>query len=446
MSFRVSGNKILHNGHEIQFHSVNLNGMELPQGVISGLWADRTIADYVKEIVDMGFNGVRLPIGGHVLKNIAVTDGTIGVWQGGKNEKLMKGKKSLDVLDMLIDELERMGLYYVFDLHHIENGGIPSLWYTPDYSEEQWLEDLSFLADRYMGRESFIGIDIKNEPGNTCKWGSGEPANDWKIACEKAFEAIDAVNSDILIIVEAFETSVDKITANMPSIPADRLVLSMHIYFSDVWGQYVDYFKAPNFPANLPAIWDGFFGNAVKTHCIYIGEFGGKYGKGEASDKTAQDAFAAYCRARGILHTSYWLFGPDSYDTGGLLLDGWRIKRDDKIKMLETMRTPLATFSFQDHGPVPEPTPIPTPVPVPTPTPTPIPEPTPMPKPTPTPTPPLTHVFKRGDIVKFVTGGGPDMFVGGYDEDDQKVLVAYFNITTGEFVEIGLAEDLLKKK
>ena len=52
------------------------------------------------------------------------------------------------------------------------------------------------------------------------------------------------------------------------TIPANKLVLSPHVYGPDVHVQ--PYFEDPNFPENMPAIWDAHFGYLVdQGYVIY---------------------------------------------------------------------------------------------------------------------------------------------------------------------------------
>lgn len=92
------------------------------------------------------------------------------------------------------------------------------------------------------------------------------------------------------------------------NIPANRLLLAPHAYGPDVYVQ--SYFNDSNFPNNMPAIWDRHFGQFAGNHALLLGEFGGKYGEGDARDKVWQDALVKYLRSKGINQGFYWPWGP----------------------------------------------------------------------------------------------------------------------------------------
>ena len=66
-------------------------------------------------------------------------------------------------------------------------------------------QGLDLLAKRYAGNDAVIGVDLHNEPHGKATWGSGDPATDWRLAAEKAGNAILAANPNLLIIVEGIE-------------------------------------------------------------------------------------------------------------------------------------------------------------------------------------------------------------------------------------------------
>jgi endoglucanase len=97
----------------------------------------------------------------------------------------------------------------------------------------------------------------------------------------------------------------------------NRVVYSPHSYGPSVFMQ--SYFQDPNFPANMPNIWDQKFGWVPKRtgRAVVIGEWGGT---NQGLDAQWQTAFASYLIARGI-DAFYWTLNPGSSDTGGWVLD-----------------------------------------------------------------------------------------------------------------------------
>jgi len=74
---------------------------------------------------------------------------------------------------MVIDELDRQGLYVLLDHHTSDCQTIEELWYNSGYSEQEWISNLVFIADRYKNVERVFAIDLKNEPHGQATWGVG---------------------------------------------------------------------------------------------------------------------------------------------------------------------------------------------------------------------------------------------------------------------------------
>ena len=366
--YSVSGSRILGNdGEEVRLYGVNWFGFETENHVPHGLWT-RNWQSMIEQIKGLGFNAIRLPICPDTLRGVTPT--SIDYYA---NQDL-SGKNSLELLDMFMDEFSREGIYVLLDHHRPDCNAISELWYTDSYSEENWIDDLVFLADRYADNTHLIGLDIKNEPHGAATWGTGNNATDFNKAAERAAAAILAVNPDILIFVEGIETNpVCSGTVNhwwggnlepqncYPlDIPADRLVFSPHVYGPDVWAQ--PYFDDPAFPDNLPAIWDAHFGYLADAgKSVIPGEFGGQYGHGgDPNDIIWQDAIVDYFLEKNITNFFYWSWNPNSGDTGGILQNDWTTVWEDKVDLLRRLM-----------GSTPAPTPpiISTPIPVISPTP-----------------------------------------------------------------------------
>ncbi|HEY3302496.1 MAG TPA: cellulase family glycosylhydrolase [Candidatus Binatia bacterium] len=337
------------NDVEIQLHGVAWFGFETGDHVVHGLWA----RNWQKMIlqVKQHFNAVRVPFCPDTLKNVKPSSIDFS-----RNPDL-KGLKSLQILDKVLTELDQQGLYILLDHHRSECNGNPpisELWYTANYTEQEWIADLVFLADRYKHLPHFVGIDIKNEPHGAATWGTGVAATDWKLAAEAAAAAVLAANSNLLIFVEGIEQNpicsgnishwwggnFEPMACFPPAIQADKLVLSPHVYGPDVFPE--SYFFDPNFPQNMSDIWDAHFGfltSLVPKYTVVVGEFGGRYGHGGLpEDRAWQDAFVAYLYQKGLTNFFYWDWNPNSGDTGGILKGDWRTVWKDKISLLCRLR------------------------------------------------------------------------------------------------------------
>ena len=332
-------------GKTLQLRGVNWFGFETSDHVAHGLWA-RNWKDMIGQMKSVGFNAVRVPVCPGTLAGAAV-----GSVNAALNPDLV-GKNSLQVLDAVLGEFDRQGFYILLDHHRLDcNAGISELWYDAAYSEQRWIGDLAFMAGRYKTLPHFLGIDLKNEPHGAATWGMGNAATDWNRAAERAAAAVLGAAPDALVFVEGIENNpscsgpvnhwwggnLEPLACHPLAIPADRLVLSPHVYGPDVYNQ--PYFNAADFPNNLPAIWEAHFGRFHdQGYAIAIGETGGRYGHGgNAKDKAFQDGLIDYLRVKGIPHVFYWAWNPNSGDTGGILQDDWKTVWQDKVDLLNRL-------------------------------------------------------------------------------------------------------------
>jgi endoglucanase len=267
-----------------------------------------------------------------------------------KNNEL-QGLNSLQILDNVMTEMDKQGLYILLDHHRPDCQAISELWYTSTYSEQNWIDDLVWVAKRYKDNAHFFGIDLKNEPHGTVSWGTNNASTDWRLASQKAATAITAVNNNVVFFVEGIQENpscssntahwwggnLEPVTCAASEIDPKKLVFSPHVYGPDVSGQ--SYFNDADFPKNMPAIWDKHFGYLVaKGHAVIFGEFGGKYGHGgSAKDKIWQDALVDYMTNKGLTNFFYWTWNPNSGDTGGILKDDWSSIWDDKLALLKRL-------------------------------------------------------------------------------------------------------------
>lgn len=373
LAMNVSSGRIFdEQGNRITIQGVNWFGAETDTRVVHGLWA-RNMMDMLDQMKSLGFNAVRVPFCPATLQGVPTNS-----IDYSKNPTL-QGLNSLQVLDVLAGELQKRGMYFLMDHHRPDCNAISPLWYINGYTEAQWIADLTFVAGRYKDYQYFLGMDLKNEPYGAARWGSGNAAVDWNAAAERAAAAVLSVAPQALIFVEGVGDGSYCTTMNNGiwwggniapqmckplNIPADRLVLSPHVYGPDVFAQ--SYFSAADFPNNMPPIWNSHFGDVqAQGYAVVLGETGGKYGAGDPKDKIFQDALFAYLKQRDLRDVFYWSWNPNSGDTGGILNDDWTTVRQDKVALLQTFwagaPNPPATTT-----PMPVPT---TPVPM-TPAPT----------------------------------------------------------------------------
>lgn len=367
--YHVNNGKIYKDGEEIRLIGINVNGFEENELLIHGLHT-RDYKEMISQIKGLGFNAVRLPFCPAALKEQDISSSFATSGSSGAINSELVGKNSLEALDVIVEEFNSQEIFVLLDHHKYlcDYWTIPGLWYgdlsegSMDhswdddgfYSEEEWIDDLVFVAGRYADLEFFMGIDLKNEPHEIFSsadtahavWGGGG-ANDWKRAAEEAAEAILDVNDNILIFVEGVGShsghsctntlynhnwggNLDGMKCDPLDIDPTKLVLSPHIYGPDVHVQ--PYFSDASYPSNLPTAWEDLFGYLSPDYALAIGEFGGMYDS--TADIEWQDTFVDYMISQDLCSFFYWDWSPWSGDTGGILEGDWVSVDEDKFENL----------------------------------------------------------------------------------------------------------------
>jgi aryl-phospho-beta-D-glucosidase BglC (GH1 family) len=360
--FHTSGNQILDaNNQVVRIAGVNWFGLETSNFAPHGLWTRgyKSMMDHMKQL---GFNTIRLPYSDQLFDAGSTPNGI----DFSKNPDL-QGLSGLQIMDKIVDYAGQIGLRIMLDHHRSAAGNSANesgLWYTSAYPESRWISNWTMLASRYAGNTTVIGADLHNEPHGPATWGDGS-ANDWRLAAERAGNAILAVNSNWLIVVEGIEQAssgnywwggnlsnagASPVRLNQPG----RLVYSAHDYPASVYQQ--SWFSDPNYPNNLPAVWDRNWGYLFRQGIapVLLGEFGSKLAT--ASDQQWFDKMTAYLGGdldgngindlaagqQGISWT-YWSWNPNSGDTGGILAEDWNTVNQNKVTKLAPIKFPFGS-------------------------------------------------------------------------------------------------------
>ncbi len=337
-------------GNVVKLTGVSWFGTETDTLVPHGLWA-RNWKDMLDEIVKLGFNSIRLPYSNEMLDPNLKPDGI-----DYKLNPDLQGLSAIEIMDKIIQGAGERGLKVILDQHRPTASAQSKLWYTDEVSEQQWIADWQFLARRYLGNDTVIGADLHNEPAGDATWGTGDPKTDWRLAAEKAGNAILDINPHWLIIVEGIEKSEDnfgnvmgwywmggslqwaRIYPVQLKVP-NQLVYSAHDYGPSVYLQ--DWFQDPDYPKNLPGVWDHYWGYLVKDKIapVLLGEFGGR-SVGNDTEGIWQRSLVDYLKQNGMSYT-YWSFNGNSGDTGGILGDDWKSVDQAKVAMLASYQDKL---------------------------------------------------------------------------------------------------------
>jgi chitinase len=357
------GNQIVDSaGNSVLISGVNWFGFEGTNMSANGLWT-RSYKEMMQQMVDEGFNTIRLPFSSEMLQ---ATGQALGI-DYSQNPDL-RGLTPLQVMDKIVAYAGEIGLRIILD-HHRSNAGNGAtengLWYNERYTEAGWINDWKMLAARYADDPTVIGADLHNEPHNGT-WGGGG-ARDWAAAAERAGNAIGEVNPNWLIFVEGVASYQGQNYwwgGNLMGVRdrpieldvANKLVYSAHDYPNSIYAQ--PWFQGADFPANLPAKFDQMWGYIFKEGIapVYIGEFGTKLQ--DPKDAPWFEAITAYLSGdfdndgtndlaagqQGISWT-YWSWNPNSGDTGGILKDDWRSVHENKMDYLRPL-----TFELLDDA------------------------------------------------------------------------------------------------
>lgn len=343
-------------GEPYIMRSVNWYGFE-QQFIPGGAWSRpfRTkvvggveVEGMLDEIKRLGFNSLRLLFSEDCTWPDSKPETRFGFWNTTYISPIMNGeflnnptpqnpqdvKTSLQIMDMMVNWCEDLGIRIVFDLHCLAPDDSNVLatngkWYTtttPDApgatagvkreprNEAQAIAAHVFLANRYKGRPVVCGFDLINEPHN-CTW-DRNPLTGIVGFYERAAEAIHAVNPDVLIVCEGVAGNVDHTPPgheNDPesqqglyqwgtiwsgdlygarTMPVQVDVPGKLMYSPHEYGAYLDGFNeqpwfdpvkrvGPGyagklFPDNMPDVWRVQWGYLAEENIapLYIGEFG----------------------------------------------------------------------------------------------------------------------------------------------------------------------------
>lgn len=405
------------NNNRVRIAGVNWFGFETSNYVAHGLWS-RGYKDMLDQIKAQGYNTVRLPYSNQLFDAGSAPNGI----DFGKNGDLAN-LTGLQIMDKIVAYSGQIGLRIILDRHRPDANAQSELWYTSAYSESRWISDWQMLATRYNNNPTVVGADLHNEPHGQACWGCGNTNTDWRLAAERAGNAVLAVNPNWLIFVEGVESYNNDYYwwgGNLEGAGAypvrlnvaNRLVYSAHDYPASVYGQ--SWFGASNYPNNLPGVWDTHWGYLVKNNIapVWLGEFGTKL-------QTDSDIkwFSTLTNYLGTgangLNWTFWSWNPNSGDTGGILNDDWTTINTAKQNYLKPImfaldgsgggttpptatNPPVPTNTTAPKSPTPTNKPAPTNPPVPTtttaPTNTPVSTVKPTAAPTNTPVPPTPTV------------------------------------------------------
>ncbi len=382
----TDGDKILDmNGTEVWLTGCNWFGYNTGSNLFDGVWAcdlDAALAS----IADHGFNLLRVPMSAELLLQ----------WKNGEYPEAnynhaynayLDGMNSLEIWDHVLDVCEANGIKVMVDIHSANTdamGHMAPLWYTSDFSEEEYFEALDWISERYANNDTIVAYDLKNEPHGKASeaehaiWNDSDDDNNWKAAAETAGNIILDNNPNALIVIEGIQIyPIDPQTNNFTSTNDED-------YYNSWWGgnlrAVADYpidFGSPERNAQIvysphdygPAVYaqpwfeGGFtyeslmddywydawlYIDATETAPLLIGEWGGFM----TGDNLTWMEYMRQLIGEYRLNHTFWCFNANSGDTGGLVLDDFTTWDEEKYEFVREVlwQTEDGTFIGLDHA------------------------------------------------------------------------------------------------
>lgn len=365
--WHTRGNQLLDAANRpVRIAGVNWYGFETTQSAPGGL----EVQDYkviLQTIKRDGYNAIRIPFSNQMVETPIVPPASSSAVQfsnpSGPINTDLKGLDSLQILDRIVAYAGSQGLKVILDNHRSEAGAgaeLNGLWFTQAYPERAWIADWQMLARRYANDPTVLGLDLRNEPhsansGGAC-WGCGG-ANDWRLAAERAGNAVLAINPHLLIFVEgvdAYENDSYWWGGNLMgvhtapirlSVP-HQLVYSAHDYGPAESGQ--SWFTPQMSASSLNAVWTQHWAFISQQNIapVWLGEFGLETPK-SAPPTVAEDlesewfeSLLQFLSKEKHIGWTYWaLNGSDRY---GLLNSNYDAIRSFTLQnALVTIQSPL---------------------------------------------------------------------------------------------------------
>lgn len=349
--FGTAGREIVEeaSGDVVRLIGVNWHGAEGFAHVPSGLWT-RNYRDMLDQIADTGFNVLRIPVSPDVL-----TAGPSEAVDGTLNPTLADAS-ALEVLDAIVAYAGQIGLRVILDMHR-RDAGIgkqeDGLWVGDGYSEADLIDDWQALAGRYAGDATVIGADLFNEPSGEARWSNLDPRTPpenpdlaWSDAAGRIGDAVLEANPDLLILVEGVhivDTKYYWVGGNLRGVRFDpveisdpgKLVYAPHDY---PWGvryvPWLDGATAEDMIDNWRTNWSYLYEESIAP--VLITEVGSRMriAEDELYVATLMDYLQDTADGDGGMNLTWWTWGPNSGDTGGILKPDWQSLEREKLDAL----------------------------------------------------------------------------------------------------------------
>lgn len=379
----TDGSRILDSsGKEVWLTGINWFGYNTGTNTFDGLWTC-DLNTSIASIANRGFNLLRVPISAELILDWSEGSYPTANFNQATNSYLV-GMNSLEIFDYVVGQCRANGLKIMIDIHSAKtdaSGHNANMWYNGDISEQDYLDALSWIAERYALDDTIIAYDLKNEPHGKpaesprAKWDGSTDSDNWKYIAEKAANAVLSKNPNALIVVEGIEIYPTDIKTNgdfssqnssdyyfnwwggnlrgVKDNPVNlgkyqnKLVYSPHDYGPTVYSQ--PWFSGDyTYESLYNDVWydNWFYIQASDTAPLLIGEWGGYMTQPNLKWMTY---LRQLIKENRINHT-FWCFNSNSGDTGGLVKDDFTTWDEEKYEFVkEVLWQENGKFVGLDH-------------------------------------------------------------------------------------------------
>ena len=373
------------NGTEVWLTGCNWFGYNTGTNIFDGVW-NCNLEDSLESIADHGFNVLRVPMSAELLLQWKNGEYPRANYNQAYNDAL-NSMNSLEIFDYVLTLCEQNGMKVIIDIHTAKtdaSGHNHPVWYRDDITVDDFIESLSWIADRYKNNDTIIGYDLKNEPHGKASetphaiWNDSDDANNWKAVAERAGNAVLDANPHALIIIEGIQIYPTDISSNNFTSTNDE------DYYNTWWGANLmavkDYpidFGSPERNAQIvysphdygPRVYeqpwfeggftyDSLMEDAWYDYWLYIQEEGiapifvGEWGGFMEGDNLLWMEYFRQLIAEKHLHHTFWCYNANSGDTGGLVKDDFQTWDEEKYEFVKEVlwQTEDGKFIGLDHA------------------------------------------------------------------------------------------------
>lgn len=376
----TDGDRIVdQNGTEVWLTGCNWFGYNTGSNIFDGVWACN-MREALESIADHGFNLLRIPMSAELLLQWKNGEYPQANFNHAYNPEL-ESMNSLEIFDYALTICAANGIKVMIDIHSLPTDAMGHnlpLWYTDEFTTDDFYEALDWLSARYANNDTIIAYDLKNEPHGKASepdhaiWNDSEDENNWRYVAQTAGNIILDNNPHALIVIEGIQIyPIDPVSNNFTSTNDDD-------YYNSWWGgnlrAVADYpidFGTPERNAQVvysphdygPAVYaQPWFEGGFTYESLYedywheawlyideeqiapllIGEWGGFM----SGDNLTWMTYMRQLIAEYRLNHTFWCFNANSGDTGGLVLDDFVTWDEEKYEFVREVLWQDADGSF----------------------------------------------------------------------------------------------------